>query len=424
MFKLCLFDIDQTLVETSNLQWLRDIINENPERFSIAAITNSIEKVFKNYPPKVFFDLNLLNKVRSTFPDLKIGIFTRTHRNYAKSLLSVVYPHFHWDICVCYEDVSYTKPYPEGILYAMRCLEITDSQEVLMVGDDEDDMYAAIRAGARSVLVVTSWSNNIWPGRGWNRERWRAYRTFPDAVISNTSEITQVLDDICQFLPALESALETKTQKRSKRFRETSGFSPFEKTPYGTDKRYAILTAGRYFPVGSVLHENHSSTQSILACKDTTVFPQSWFDTLLDLVSLAKGGVGVITVIPARSEDSCQRMATFLSQFCDYISDKGNFIHCKLFVHNDFFTYTPGARSHHKNHLSYLERFENVEKHLKIKESDGNVEKLKGLRAFFLIVDDVCTTGATLVCATRRLVEKGIPEKCVIRFSFTATVSV
>ena len=148
MLKLCLFDLDDTLVRTRDLKELREAGKGTDSR----EYRSKIAAAFSKCRDRMVYGIDHLDEIREKFPSLKVGVFTRSPRAYAESVLSLAYPSFEWDGVIAYEDVTKTKPCGEGIHKAMKKFGIRQPEEALMVGNSTYDIGAAYNAGIVAVL--------------------------------------------------------------------------------------------------------------------------------------------------------------------------------------------------------------------------------------------------------------------------------
>ena len=84
---------------------------------------------------------------------LKIGIVTGRGRESADLILKHHGIRHHFPIVVTHDDVSSSKPSPEGIHLALKHLELSPEQAVY-VGDMWMDVRAAKRAGCRAISAT------------------------------------------------------------------------------------------------------------------------------------------------------------------------------------------------------------------------------------------------------------------------------
>ena len=89
---------------------------------------------------------NLLNNNK------KIAILTGNDSNYCQKVLNRLgLPHFYLTV-VGFNDVTNTKPDPEGIYLCLDRLGI-DKKDVCYIGDSLNDMLAAFNAGIDGILI-------------------------------------------------------------------------------------------------------------------------------------------------------------------------------------------------------------------------------------------------------------------------------
>jgi phosphatidylglycerol:prolipoprotein diacylglycerol transferase len=82
---------------------------------------------------------------------VKVGVISSTHRRDVKNSLGDFRELF--DVIICKEDQKQLKPSPEGILKACAKLKIKPA-EAVYIGDLDDDIRAAKKAGAKSVFFT------------------------------------------------------------------------------------------------------------------------------------------------------------------------------------------------------------------------------------------------------------------------------
>ncbi len=145
MFEICLFDLDDTLIRTADLKQVREACkhNNDPQRLK------ALKALLVRGNGRHIYSLELLRQIRSDFPQLKLGVFTRSPQSYTSTVLSWAYPEFEWDIVVAYEDVQRTKPYGDGIDAAMNAFGVTHLDRVMLVGDSVVDVRSSYHCGCR-----------------------------------------------------------------------------------------------------------------------------------------------------------------------------------------------------------------------------------------------------------------------------------
>jgi phosphoglycolate phosphatase-like HAD superfamily hydrolase len=404
VFKLCLFDLDETLVRTDDLEEVRLACKNNAERKTVAAVKQALP----HRRDRHIYDGELLEKIREKHPEMKLGVFTRSPRSYAEAVLDWAYPGFEWDILVAYEDVRARKPHGDGIDLAMKKFGIDEFEEVVLVGDNDIDIRAAYNCGCVAVL-----DKSAWPYRN-RTEHWRALSLVPDAIIDSPSDVLRVLKKPYKFAPELERLLAGEKEVVGMvRFDRLSHFVPKEFG--GGNKPFYVYVCGRSFTTHESVkyrHDWHALTNSIRDSKNAEQLPKEWVEairnfitdqyiTLFDPIDL------VVTVVPHRPERKA-RLEGLLKQLKDSIA-KRPLEDINLSVAPDLLAYKDGVKSQHNDHLNQLQRFENVRDHLIVKEP----QLVAGAPAL-LVLDDVVTSGASLFYAMKYLKERGAAEvKCL-----------
>lgn len=397
MLKLCLFDLDQTLVRTDDLKALREAGKGRSDHGYVAELTSAFGKP----EDRLIYGQAVLNTIRKTHPEMKLGIFTRAPRSYARTVLGLAYPGFDWDVVVAYEDVKKTKPFRDGIWAAMDAFKLTIIDHVVLVGDSDSDICAAYHAGVYAVLDRRAWPYKMEP------DHWRALGHIPDAIISSDGELMDFLKNPDSFLPELEWLLRSPKNPRGKiRFDKVNKFVPKEA---GGDKTaFPVIALGRSFAGYKSLEYRRKwapLTDSIKKNKAAEEFPKPWIRavaTFLTTEVLTKLFTEfTVTVIPHRPERPA-RLEKFLDQL------EKEFVAHKLFTSGnltfvpDLLVYKEGVQSNSADHLSPLERFVNVRDHLKVARPD-----LVSRNRTYVIIDDVTTTGSTLIYAKKYLAQEG-----------------
>ena len=149
----------------------------------------------------------------------------------------------------------------------------------------------------------------------------------------------------------------------------------------------------------------HTLTNQLLAHKDANVFPEAWIEAIQRFVhveSISNRDV-VITVVPFKPGRT-PRLERLLDQFAAaYQAPRvamGRQAPAVAF-RSDVLAFRPGAVSSHGNHLSADQRFANVGENLYVNRS----QDIQGKHV--IVIDDVVTTGATLLWSHRYLRQAG-----------------
>lgn len=391
MLELCLFDLDNTLVKTNDLQELREASKNNVDPHHLAQLGAHIQ----NDPWRRIYDRAFLQSLRGHFPQLKLGVFTRAPRSYTETLLAWAYPGFDWDVVIAYEDVTPTKPYGNGVLTAMETLGVDYVDRVALIGDNDSDVKAAYNAGCLVAVDKRSWPQRMLP------EHWKAQDLIPDGIIKSPQDVLDFIRDHRPFLPNLERLLEGGAFHRALRYDKVGYWAD------GDARRFSISVAGRCISNHNSVQwrrVNHALSNSIEANKDSQAFPLAWLEAVRSFIDqnfspMFHPKEVVVTVVPHRPGRE-PRLERLLSQLEAYLG--ANPIEAAVTCVPDLLAYTVGVRSNHNEFLSRSQRFENVRDHLIV-----NRPELATARKSYLVIDDVVTTGASLIYSQKRLEEAG-----------------
>lgn len=406
MFELCMMDLDDTLVRTEDLKEVREACKNNAEPGRLQAVHDGLIARCDRH----IYSLVLLQQIRAKHSALKMGVFTRSPRSYTDKVLQWAYPGFNWDIVVAYEDVKLTKPNGEGLRQAMEMLGIKHLSRVMMVGDSDLDVRAAYNCGCLITLDQTAWPFH------WLPDHWNARGHLPDAVISSPDTLLDVLDEPGKFFPELERLFARAAAPNvGHRFDKIYHFIP--KSLDAPKKNYPIHTCGRSFSNKASLSERrkwHSLTLSIEKQKEADEFPAQWIESIRCFITrecismMWSSSVKVlVTVVPHRPGRKA-RLENLLAQLLKSV-ETNPIKRCDLSIGPDLLAYKDGVRSQHLEQLNQHDRFVNVRDHLYVK-TPGLITK----GTTILVIDDVCTTGASLIYATEYLQAVGaVNVKCL-----------
>lgn len=400
MFRLCLFDLDQTLVDTDDMKDLREAGKHRND----AAYAGEVQAAFRSRERNIIDETTLI-ALQLNIQGLKLGIFTRSPRRYVDAVLAEAYMLIDWDVVIAYEDVQHYKPHGDGIHRAMTAVGLGNAGElpnVLMVGDGDVDIRAAYHAGCSVALFKKGWPHT------YERTHWRSLGLLPDLVLDDQEHLLARASDPFPGLPDLECLLEDGAQAPARpRFDDIGHFFPNERT------RHIVYTAGRYFPFYETLNYRrgwHRLSQSIQENKEAVAFPPAWIETIRRFIAFhyrfltampvfaGNGPELVITAIPARPE-RIHRLGHLIAQLQASYGDNPRLRGLRLTFDSNVLSYRPGVQSQSHDHLAHDERFANVRDHLFV----VNPATAQGKK--FLVIDDVSTSGATLLYAKKYLTE-------------------
>ena len=159
-----IFDLDQTLVDSSSLETLRTNRKWNQVLQSLNLI--SFNPVFTE-----FFEKCKINEVR-------IGIITNSPSNYAKAVLN----HFRlqYNQLVAYHDVTFRKPHPEPFLKMLSLLNL-DFNKCISVGDHDNDIIASHEANIKAI------------GAKWYTPNYK-FNSNPDFISNKIEDLFKIIN--------------------------------------------------------------------------------------------------------------------------------------------------------------------------------------------------------------------------------------
>lgn len=393
--QLCLFDLDNTLLRTDDLDEFRGRENVNN---TSREYTRRLLREYDRRDDRLLYTPQQLAGLQDKFPDMRWGIFTRAPRHYAKTLLDEAYPDVEWDVVVAYEDVRNTKPHPDGICLAARQLGIQRGDQVALVGDEKIDVVCAYRAGCWVFIDQTSWQPRT-------REHWYALERVPDALFEGADELERLLAAPHFGVPELEYLITgEQLEGRQLRIDKINHFFP-----RNIGGGYVpIHVMGRLFGEYEEIRYRrgwHALTDQIIAHKDANQFPAPWIEAMKRFVrmdTLTKPDT-VVTVIPFKPGRT-PRLERLLDQFAAAYQPPRVFAGRRapaVTFGSDVLAFRSGAVSSHGNHLTADQRFANVGDNLYV----NRPQNIQGKHV--IVIDDVVTTGATLLWSHRYLSDAG-----------------
>lgn len=393
MIDLLLFDLDGLLLRTDDLEAFRGRSNLGAAAAPWRAQLAGACRGRANRLHYTEAHIQVLRQGR------RIGVFTRSPRAYAETLLATMYPNIAWDIVIAFEDVARTKPEPDGIYLAMERIGVGDIQRVALVGDEKVDVQTAYCAGCWCVLDRGTWPEPKAPENYWALER------VPDVIVNGPDELIARVGNLHAHLPELERLMSPDRARLVNPAREDKikHFAPRE---LGRESAW-ISVLGRSFSGYEALRRRaswHQLTYEIGANKSATCFPDHWISALRTAIKeswpVKNSRPTVITVVPFKPGRP-PRLEQLLAQLQASHRAHPFGIHSDLKFVPDLMRYRDGVLGHSSLHLNQLQRFENVRDHLEV----ARPEVVRGNHV--IVIDDVITTGASLVYADKYLREAG-----------------
>ena len=263
---LCLFDLDQTLLRTEDLE--EDFRGSGNLDAWPPSRVRRLEARFRSRVDRHVYSHEQLDALRRRFPDTRWGVFTRAPRQYASLLLSWAYPRLDWSCLVAREDVRHTKPAGEGVRTAMAACGVRSLDQVMLVGDGVPDVRAGYDAGCWSVLDRHSWAR-----RG-SRDHVPALALVPDALVDGLASLEACLADPHGVLPELEYQLLVDAVGRPE-----ARFDRVYHEGLTRKEKVLITTMGRYFVDANYRTPDgapHTLSRQIRHYKSADRFPTAW----------------------------------------------------------------------------------------------------------------------------------------------------
>lgn len=399
--QLLIFDLDDTLIRTGDLEQRfrgQQFLGRQSQQY-----VDDLRAAYRQDPGRVVYSAFAIIILRARYPGVRIGVFTRSPRHYAETLLDLAYPGLAWDFLLAFEDTPQPKPSGEGIRRAMVRFNIPDPSTVWMVGDSPVDIRAAYDSGCQVILDTTTWPRTPAPRR---RDDWKALERMPDAIISSAADLQTTLDSHMSYLPVAERLQQTACAPIPNRhpFARIEKFGAFDHEREKHDIHYL----GRHFSTQAQHRANwHQVTNDIHAMKNALVVPNYWVAAigafLQNLVRrnphLTFGSSLVVTVVPAKPGRT-RRLEAMLTQLSTVHAQRA-LVNARVSFTPDLMRYREGVLSHHGEGLSKEQRIENVRNHLEVIAGSGYENK------HVVVIDDVATTGASLIYARKYLMAAG-----------------
>lgn len=129
-----------------------------------------------------------LPNVEDTFLQLKAqGIRIGLDTGFSRKIAEIIVDRLNWsdriDMLVASDDVPNGRPFPDMIHKMMEALNISDTQEVVKVGDTEVDINEGLNTGCKYSIGITTGA--------FTREELLKYR--PTHVIDDISEVLTII---------------------------------------------------------------------------------------------------------------------------------------------------------------------------------------------------------------------------------------
>ena len=235
--------------------------------------------------------------------------------------------------------------------------------------------------------------------------------TVPDAIISAPAEILAVLRNLSTFQPDLECLLSgVESDGNSRRYDRVGKFIP--KTIAQDKTSYPVYCCGRSFAGHDSISERkkwHSLSKIINENKESETFPEEWVKSICGFIQaeypqFPRRRNLVVSVVPHRPGRT-PRLENLLNQLEAYVIKNPFPGSARISFEPDLLAYKEGVLSNHMGRLTAKERFENVREHLYVLKPEAVRQG-----EMVVVIDDVCTTGASLIYAGKFLESAGSSE--------------
>lgn len=423
-FDLLIFDLDDTLLVTGHLDAFRGVRFIGPQG---DAYKN--ELVIRAQSLKQLVPEEFLLSLQSDFPSMALSVFTRAPKEYAAILLANQFPRVKWNSIVAFEDVTRTKPKPDGIFLAIKKAGVKNIKRVALVGDGSTDVLAAYQAGVQAVLLRAGWGVN-WSDKSdlpLRRDHFKTLNFMPDAMIAEAQDLFNLITMPVSLLPCLEAWDEDQAFTQNFESMRVDVHKHFNNlSDAGSPNWVEIHAMGRYFPSSTSLgwydfskrEHDHLVTKAILDAKTGVPYPMSWAECCANYISgyahkVFRNNLSLIVCSIPSSLGSIRplgkdRLKDLLKVIEDQLEDR-----CNADFNCEILQYSPGASSNKT--LDRDARFTNVRDHMFV----INPNAVKGMTV--LVIDDVSTSGATFFYASRYLMQAGAHSvRCL---ALTQTIS-
>lgn len=175
--KAVIFDLDQTVVDSSSIEPLRK--------------AGRWRDVYARIPEVVAYEgvISLFRRLR--LAGISTAIVTSSPSQYCASVLSGC--ALNVDACVCYHDTARKKPHPDPMLLALQKLGVL-AENAVAVGDAPSDITSANAAGIYSIAAT------------WGSFDVAALKAVaPDALVASVAELEAHLSRHFVLTPARAS---------------------------------------------------------------------------------------------------------------------------------------------------------------------------------------------------------------------------
>ena len=389
-----LFDLDDTLVMTSEIEELREEVRYGKSRWS--DVYNQFDSTFL-YPDTLELIRVLKRGIEwreSIIVSYDIGVVTSSPREYAEKLLT--YHNLDIPVLSAYNDTRNHKPAPDPIINAMEKLDAEPSKTIY-VGDTEDDVQASLLAGCIPFLFDPDLS---YFGTSYIKRLVRE----GGRLVADGKDFLESLGEIHGALSVPDEVEKKSLEASNDTFFSEYGLKNLKKRKDLEEEGYDIFFRYIYYPVGKRSDKNKDYSISNFLYSSKYINLKEMYSEPIKMFSesmeqfLNPDSNFVICVAPSRREglrDSGERLIA--NELCNNLNvvDGTNCI--------KRISRTPKFRSNYDLHLESIEIQQPSKLYYK------NV----------LILDNIVSSGATLKACIDRVKEAG--AKSVVGLAIAKT---
>ena len=175
---------------------------------------------------------------------------------------------------------------------------------------------------------------------------------------------------------------------------------------------YPVYCRGRSFAGHDSISDRkkwHALSKSINVNKESETFPEEWVKRICGFIQaeypqFARRRNLMVSVVPHRPE-RISRLENLLNQFESYVLENPFPNSARVSFELELLAYKECVLSNHMGRLTAKERFENVREHLYVLKPEAVRQG-----EMVVVIDDVCTRGASLIYAGKFLESAGSSE--------------
>ena len=403
-FKVLLFDLDDTLIRSSLLDEF--IKGYGRGTFDSGYESRLTRHLRADLALQIYSEEDLLH-LQACFPQMLFSVYSDSPSRFMNTVLDALYPRVKW---IRKFPIDRFSDIHNGV--ALRSLlELTGlkNSEAMVVGDDAPAIRCAYSSGASAALEVSHF-----------RDKPFAHRIYIEGLVPDF--IVKSVHELVDCLARPDSNRLTLEVSGSRRHRQKQ--IPHKELRYrkvihnlGPDSA-EIYVFGKLFANYETLQSRrrHSwLTQQIEQAKITQEPEDEWIVSLLSLVTrivVIERFNCIVTVVPSKPGQS-PRLERFLEALSKKFNVESPDFRYKTRFDPKTFRFKPDAKSHYRHKLKKDMRVANIRENLEL----VNPQNVSGNHV--VVIDDVVTTGSTLVGCQSLLKSNGATKVTLLALAQT-----